>query len=197
MTARPKLTPEQQLTIEEFLAFTDTRPDGERWELIEGVAVLNPSPVDHHQVGVANIVTYLMTHKQRTGANWLPMPGVGTRVPISPRSLPQPDVCVKEGAATGSPVTEDALVLFEVLSKSNTKTDQAWRRKVYASVPNCRHYVTVSLKAVEVDAYDRDNAWKKRSLTSLAEALALPALGLSLPLADIYRWTPLGRGREA
>ena len=137
-----------------------------------------------------------MAHKQRTGVTWLPMLGVGTRVPISPRSLPQPDVFVKEGAATGSPVTEDALVLFEVLSRSNTKADEAWRRKVYASVPNCRHYVTVSLKAVEVDAYDRDSAWKRRTFTSLAEALALPALGLSIPLADIYRWTPLGGGME-
>ena len=197
MTAHPKLAPEQQLTIEEFLAFTDARPEGERWELIEGMAVLNPSPVDHHQVIVLNIAAYLMAHKQRTGVSWLPMLGVGTRVPISPRSLPQPDVFVKEGAATGSPVTDDALVLFEVLSRSNTKADQAWRRKVYASVPNCRHYVTVSLKTVEVDAYDRDSAWKRRSLTSLDDALAMPALGLSIPLLDIYRWTPLGARPEA
>ena len=196
MTARQKLTPEQQLTIEEFLAFTDTRPDGERWELIEGVAIMNPSPVDHHQVIVLNIGTFLMTHKQRTGASWLPLLGVGTRVPISPRSLPQPDVFVKEEPTTGSPVTDDALVLFEVLSRSNTKADQAWRRKVYASVPNCRHYVTVSLKTVEVDAYDRDNGSKKRTLASLTDALALPALGLSIPLADIYRWTPLSGGKE-
>jgi hypothetical protein len=46
MTAHPKLAPEQQMTIEEFLAFTDTRPEEERWELVEGVAVLNPSPID-------------------------------------------------------------------------------------------------------------------------------------------------------
>jgi Uma2 family endonuclease len=193
MTARTKLAPEQQLTIEEFLAFTETRPDGERWELIEGVAVLNPSPVDHHQMVVGNIVAHLIAHKQRTGASWFPMPGIGTRVPISPRSLPQPDVFVKEGAAIGSPVTDDALVLFEVLSRSNTKADQAWRRKVYASVPNCQHYVTVSLKSVEVDASDRDSAWKKRTVARLADALALPALGLSIPVADIYRWTPLGQ----
>jgi Uma2 family endonuclease len=192
MAARTKLAPEEQLTIEEFLAFTDTRPDGERWELIEGVAVMNPSPVDYHQMVVANIVTYLMNQKQRTGANWLPMPGLGTRVPISPRSLPQPDVFVKEDPMTGSPVTDDAFVLFEVLSRSNTRADQAWRRKVYASVPNCRHYVTVSLKTAEVDAYDRDSGWKKRIATGLAAALDLPALSLSTPLADIYRWTPLG-----
>jgi hypothetical protein len=194
MTARTKLAPQQQLTVEEFLAFTGTRPDGERWELIEGVAVMNPSPVDYHQVIVANIVTYLVVHKQQGGASWLPMPGIGTRVPISPNSLPQPDVFVKEEAPSGSAVTEDALVLFEVLSRGNTRADQAWRRKVYASVPNCRHYVTVSLRAVEVDAYDRDNSWRKRTMTSLADGPALPALGLSIPLADIYRFTPLGGG---
>jgi Uma2 family endonuclease len=192
MTARTRLAPEDQLTIEEFLAFTDTRPDGERWELIEGVAVMNPSPVEFHQVIVANILTYLMVHKQRTAASWLPMPGVGTRVPASPRSLPQPDVFVKEAPATPFPITEDALVLFEVLSRSNTKADQAWRRKVYASVPNCQHFVTVSLKAVTVDAYDRNTAWKKRSFERLSEALTLPAIGVAIPLADIYRWTPLG-----
>ena len=181
------------MTIEEFLAFMDARPDEERWELIEGVAVMNPAPIEHHQMIVSNIVAHLIAHKQRTGARWFPMLGVGTRVPVSPRSLPQPDVFVKEAAATDSPVTEDALVLFEVLSRSNTKLDQAWRRRVYASVPNCQHYVTVSLKGVEVVAYDRASNWGQRSIVSLAEALELPALGLAIPAADIYRWTPIGQ----
>jgi Uma2 family endonuclease len=189
--ARTKLAPEEQLTIEEFLAFTDARPDGERWELIEGVAIMNPSPVEHHQLVVLNIGSYLMAHQERTSASWQPLLGVGTRVPVSPRSLPQPDVFVKEGNATDSAVTDDALVIFEVLSKSNTKADQAWRRKVYASVANCRHYVTVSLKAVEVDAYDRETGWRKRALTGLGDGLSLPALGLSIPLPAIYRGTPL------
>jgi Uma2 family endonuclease len=145
---------------------------------------------------VANIVTALMVHKRQTGASWLPMPGIGTRVPVSPRSLPQPDVFVKETPTTGSPVTDDALVLFEVLSRSNTRADQAWRRTIYASVPNCRHYVTVSLRAVEVDAYDRDTSWKKRAVTGLGDVLSLPALDLSIPLADVYMWTSLARSEK-
>jgi Uma2 family endonuclease len=197
MSAHAKLAPEQQMTIEEFLAFTDTRPDEERWELIEGMPVLNPSPIDYHQIVVTNVVAFLVRMKIETNAPWLPLIGTGTRVPASANSLPQPNAMVKEHAPTGSPVSDDALVLFEVLSRSNTNADQAWRRRVYASVPNCRHYVTVSLKAVKVDAYDRDNAWSLRSMTDLADALALPALGLSVPLADIYRWTPLGQGTKA
>jgi Uma2 family endonuclease len=193
MTARPKLAPEQQMTIEEFLAFTDTRPEEERWELIEGVPVLNPSPIDYHQIVVTNISGFLWRFKGEQHPSWLPLIGTGTRVPVSTHSLPQPDVMVKEHPPTGSSVSDDALVLFEVLSRSNTKADQAWRRRVYASVPNCQHYITVSLKGVEVVAYDRASDWRDRSIVSLAEALALPALDLAIPLADIYRWTPLGQ----
>ena len=180
------------MTIEEFLAFTDTRPEEERWELIEGVPVLNPSPIDFHQIVVTNISGFLWRFKAESNPPWLALIGTGMRVPASANSLPQPDVMVKENPPTGSPVSEDALVLFEVLSKSNTKADQAWRRRVYASVPNCQHCVTVSLKAVEVIAYDRSSRWRERNFTELAGRVELPALGLAMPVADIYRWTPLG-----
>ncbi len=32
------------MTISEFYAFTETRPDEEKWELIEGEPVMNASP---------------------------------------------------------------------------------------------------------------------------------------------------------
>ena len=192
MIGRPQLAPKQQMTIEEYLAFTDTRPQEEHWELIEGVPVLSPSPTDYHQIVVTNVVTFLMRAKVERNASWFPMIGTGTRVPASANSLPEPDVMVKEHPPTGTPASDDALVLFEVLSPSNKKADQDWRRKVYASVPNCQHYVTVSLKAVEVTVFDRAGRWKGRNLKNLANALSLPALGVSVPVAEIYRWTPLG-----
>jgi Uma2 family endonuclease len=197
MIARPHVAPEHKMTVEEFLAFTDTRPDGEHWELIEGVPVLNASPVDYHQIVATNIVVFLVHAKVDSKAPWYPMIGTGTRVPASEHSLPVPDVMVKEKPPTGTPASEDALVLFEVLSPTNRKADRDWRRKVYASVPNCRHYVTVSLKTAEVCAYDRDSRWAERRLTSLGDSLTLPALSLSIPLAVIYRWTPLESGAEA
>jgi len=193
MMGRPQLAPKQQMTIEEFLAFTGTRPQEEHWELIEGVPVLSPSPTDYHQIVVTNISSFLRQFKAERGSSWYPMIGTGTRVPASANSLPEPDVMVKEHPPTGTPASHDALVLFEVLSPSNKKSDQDWRRKVYASVPNCQHYVTVSLKAVEVTVYDRANRWQGRSLKSLANALSLPALGIAMPVAEIYRWTPLGQ----
>ncbi len=193
MNIRAKLTPAQHMTIEEFLAFYDTRPKGEKWELIEGVAVMSPTPVEHHQVIVGNIVTFLLNHKRRTGATWIAMPGVGTRVPVAQTSLPEPDIFVKATPATDRSITEDALVIIEVLSRSNTKADRAWRKRVYASVPNCQHYVTVSMKKPLVEVFDRATDWKDRLIEDIDAAAALPAIGLSIPLEDIYRWTPLER----
>lgn len=184
--------PESGLSIEEFLSFTESRPNEEHWELLEGVPFMNPSPVRMHQLIAANVVSQLLQEKVRLGAPWLPMLGVGTMVPASPNSLPRPDVYVQEsGLADDAHTTDDALVIFEVLSRSNRKADRDWRHRVYASVPNCQHYVTVSTKTVRVTVHDRDTAWAERTIVGLTATLDLPALGVSLRLADIFRWTPL------
>jgi len=180
------------MTIEEFVVFAGERPDDERWELIEGVAVMSPAPTAVHQIIAGNIYMALGIIKLRTNAAWTPLMGIGTRVPVSPHSLPEPDVMVTEQSPAWTSVWDDALVLFEVLSESNTRTDQAWRRTVYASVPNCRHYVTVSSrKRVEVVRYDRAGGWQPVRIRDLQSVLDLPALGVSIPLLDLYRWTPL------
>ena len=186
-----KLAPQDQMTIEEFLAYTDERPDDERWELIEGIAVLNASPTDFHQIIAGNILFALTTVQRRDATTWIPLIGIGTRVPVSPNSLPQPDLMVKAAAATGVPVSDEAIVLFEIISPSNTVRDQAWRRRVYASVPNCQHYVTVSVKRALVTRYDRVANWVPAETRDLKGNLELPALGLDIPLAEIYRGTPL------
>ena len=189
-----QLKPNEQLTIDEFLAFTAARPDGERWELIEGIAIMNASPTDVHQMIAMNIGSWLRQEKQRTRSSWLVLLGIGTHVPVSPRSLPQPDVFVKDAPLTGAPTTDDAVVLFEVISKSNTKADQAWRRKVYASIPNCQHYVTVSQSQSTTTRFDRSADWRGTTFAGVQNALELPALGrdVTIPLAEMYRWTPLG-----
>lgn len=186
-----KLAEADQMTVEEFLAFLDARPDGGRWELIEGVAFMSPSPTDWHQFIVTNIVTWLANHKHATDAAWFPLVGVGTVVPVSPNSLPQPDVLVKANPGQGRHVTDDALVVFEILSKSNTRADQAWRKRMYTSVANCEHYVTVETTRAEVTRYDRSTSWTAVTTTGLDNTLKLAALGAECDLRNIYRWTPI------
>lgn len=181
------------LTIAEFLAFTETRPQGERWELIEGQPVLNPSPVTLHQIIVGNLNHLLLLEKARLNAKWLPLPGIGTIVPASKNSLPVPDILVMAEAPDDlyQHTTPDSLVLIEVLSRSNTKARRDWRRKVYASVPNCQHYLTIATKKVEIRRHDRANDWAEMVVAPEALQIKLEALGVSLAVADIYRHTRL------
>ena len=184
------LAEQDQMTIDEFLQFTATRPDDETWELIEGRPILNATPTDFHQFIVANLIGALIEIRLKNKAAWIPSPGVGTRVPISPRSLPEPDVMVKAQPGTGKSDSDEALVLFEILSPSNDAPDQAWRRKVYASISNLQHYVTVQQKSVLVMRHDRASQWKPQRIDDIAGSLELQALGGAIPLSIIYRDTP-------
>ncbi len=182
------------LTIAEFLAFAAKRPNGERWELIEGQPVLNPIPVTAHQLIVGNLNRRLLEAKERLGAAWLPLPGIGTIVPASRNSLPVPDILVMQNEPEDqfTHTTPDSLVLIEVLSRSNTKARRDWRRKVYASVPNCQHYLTISTRKIEIRRYDRATDWAEQIIGPDQRSVTLQALGVTLALADIYRHVRFG-----
>jgi Uma2 family endonuclease len=80
------------MTVEEFYAFTDTRPDDEKWELIDGEPILNASPSLLHQLIVSNVVATLRLRQREVGADWIVLPGLGIR--ISDVKRPEPDVLV-------------------------------------------------------------------------------------------------------
>ena len=56
------------MTVEEFYAFTDSRPDDEKWELIDGEPVLNATPSFLHQRIVGNIHSHRWPSKSKDGA---------------------------------------------------------------------------------------------------------------------------------
>ena len=80
------------MTVEEFYAFTDMRPDEEKWELIDGEPVLNASPSELHQRIIKNLSFALTTLERQPGTAWEILPGLGVRV--SETSRPEPDVLI-------------------------------------------------------------------------------------------------------
>jgi Uma2 family endonuclease len=177
------------MTVEEFLAFAKTRPDEERWELIEGEPILNAAPAFLHQRIVGNLIITLGLVERRRKSKWTAIPGIGAR--LSDISMPIPDVMVRPRDLLKSTVCDDMIVAFEVLSPSTAKRDLRWKRHAYAALPSLRHYVVVAQDRVEVLAYDRAASFAERRIAAIEEAIELAALGLSLSLADIYRDTGL------
>ncbi len=69
--------------------------------------------------------------------------------------------------------------------------DLGWKRKAYASLASLTRYLVISQDAVDVMVFARDDAFQGHRLRSLDEAIDLRSLGISLPVAEIYRDTGL------
>ncbi len=177
------------MTVEEFYAFTDTRPDGEKWELFDGEAVLNAAPSDPHQWIIGNLIVALGIQRRQQGASWTVIPGIGVRV--SDVSRPEPDVMIvpQTRARLGSTKrdTREAVVLFEILSPSTASRDLKWKRTAYTGLPALTHYVVIAQDAVEVVVFARDRGFAEQRFSAMSDVIEFPALAASLPLSEIYR----------
>ncbi len=177
------------MTVEDFLVFTDSRPDDEKWELIDGEPILSPSASDTHQTIVRNLVLILGNFSLIEKASWKAIPGIGVR--LSDFRAPVPDVLIRPTDNLKGSVCDDMIVAFEVLSPSTADRDLRWKRKAYADLPSLAYYVVVAQDVVEVVVYDRAADWAEHRLEDTGAALDLPALGIRLPLTQIYWQTGL------
>jgi Uma2 family endonuclease len=181
------------MTVKEFYAFTDTRPDDEKWELIDGEPILNASPSPVHQWIVRNILIALGNRERELEASWAILPGLGIRV--SRTNRPEPDlVIIPRSAFSADPVQRDTaemIAAFEILSPSTEGRDLRWKRTAYTSLPSLTHYIVVAQDAADVVVFARDTGFAERRYRSLSDTIELPALGILLPLSEIYRDTGL------
>jgi Uma2 family endonuclease len=180
------------MTVDEFYAFTDTRPDDEKWELIGGEPILNAAPNPLHQLIVRNVIGAFLFRERELHAPWMVLPGFGVRV--SDRDRPEPDVLVvpyDHRSFDNSRERNDAIVAFEVRSPSSEKRVLRWKRAAYPRLPLLTHYVALSQDAVDVLVFARDNDFAERRIRRLDQMIDLRSLGVSLPMAEIYRDTGL------
>jgi Uma2 family endonuclease len=177
------------MTAEEFFAFTETRPDEEKWELIEGEPIMNPSASYLHQIIVGNLIISLGSMQRERGFAWVAIPGIG--VEVSKTNIPVPDVLVRPRDGLRSWKCDDMIVAFEVLSPSTQDLDLRWKRQAYPKLASLQHYVVIAQDGIEVLAYDRASGFAERRLEDIGLTLDLPTLSVSMPLAEIYRDTGL------
>lgn len=181
------------MTVEDFYVFTDARPDNEKWELFDGEPFLNASPASHHQVIIKNLIINLGMRERELRPAWVVIPGIGARV--SPISRPEPDVMILprqgESLDPGYRDTTEAMVLIEVMSPSTSRRDLKWKREAYTSMAALTHYIVVAQDKVEVVVFSRDRGFAEHRLRSPDDIVDLSALGVRLPLSEIYRDTGL------
>jgi Uma2 family endonuclease len=89
--------------------------------------------------------------------------------------------------SAGETATNPTL-LFEVLSKSTEAYDRGLKAENYRQIESLRAYVLVSQVKPHVEIFEREanGPWLFRESDGLDAVLKLPAIGIDLPLSEIY-----------
>ena len=77
--------------------------------------------------------------------------------------------------------------MIEVLSPSTARFDRREKVASYREIPSIEEYVVVAQKPIQVVVYRRAEQWEPQILETLESVLELRTVGLSLPLARIYK----------
>ena len=82
---------------------------------------------------------------------------------------------------------DDPVVIFEILSKSSVKEDYGPKLSEYQSIPSLQRYVILQQthRAAMIFARAGDG-WDYEFTFGDAAVLAMPEIGISVPLAEIY-----------
>ncbi|WP_151088835.1 Uma2 family endonuclease [Hymenobacter baengnokdamensis] len=101
-----------------------------------------------------------------------------------------PDIVVSCDPSDDDPHTVHRPVfIVEVLSRSTEAHDRGWKAEQYRQLPSLQQYVLITQTRLLVENYTRfsHDTWTLTSYRQLTDVLPVPALGLALSLADIYK----------
>lgn len=114
------------------------------------------------------------------------------RVQISQTKYVYPDfvaVCGQDEFTDDNEVTLiNPTVVGEVVSDSSEKYDIGLKSQFYRSLPSLQHYVIIYQHKLLVQVYTRNNdEWRFKEFNKLDAVVSLDAIGVKLPLREIYR----------
>ena len=90
-------------------------------------------------------------------------------------------------------------MLIEVLSPSSADYDRTTKLRLYRQLPSLQHYVLIRLDYCWVECLTRtpNDEWTLSIYDDLTTALRLPALNISVPLAELYARVKLAAPPQA
>jgi Uma2 family endonuclease len=182
-----------KFSVEEYFALIESRPEEERWQLIDGVAMMMPPPTLVHQRIASNLAFELNTHFRSHRPELFAFQEVGLIVPEAELFRPEADVAVLGAVADYESYADRFYCAAEVLSDSNTDKDVAVKRQRYLQHPDNLYFLLIEQKRVRAELFARAAGWQPAILEGLDAKLELPAFGFEIALGALYRGTPLAR----
>jgi Uma2 family endonuclease len=182
-----------KFTVEEYLAFIESRPEDERWQLIDGVAMMMPPPTVPHQIIAGNLASALNALFRRLQRKLIAVQEVGLTVPNVASFRPRADMAVLDKPFNLKvPYADRFYLVMEVLSDSSTDKDIAAKSSRYIQHPQNLYYLLADQDEARVNVRARAQGWGPVEVKGLDAVLELPEWGFRMSLADLYDGTALG-----
>ena len=144
------MPPFERMRVSAFLDWASRRPDGERWELIEGEPVPVRGPVPAHAMAAETVVHARIKRRidQPSARRWRRRPRLrgfvsGPKVQIDADTAFEPDVVVSCAEVPDGLLVPEPLIGVEVLSPSTRDKDFTMKLAGYAGLPSVAHYLLV------------------------------------------------------
>jgi Uma2 family endonuclease len=185
----------ERMSLPDFLAWEEAQPL--RHERVGGeVRAMTGGTLAHNTIAL-NVAFAL---RQRLAGTPCQVFAAEVRV-VTPRAdVMYPDVLVAcgERASTDREVS-DPVVVVEVLSPSTAERDDSFKRWAYGTIPSLKHYLMIAQSRAEAEVSTADGeTWRSVVLRDAAASLRLDALGLGIPLTEVFAGVDLaGESREA
>jgi Uma2 family endonuclease len=179
------------MDVDEFMAFMQTRPKGEHWDLIEGVAVMMaPASYAHQQIAL-NLCNLLNGAFAAQALDLRAVFNVGVRSPGVRYFQPEPDVAVVPGVAGYDLYSERFQLVAEILSPSNTRQETDLKLRLYREAPDNLYAVVIEPRAFMVEIHAKSRSWEPLVLKFPDDSIEMSEFGLRCLVADLHRGTPL------
>ena len=179
------------MDVDEFMAFLETRPHGEHWELIEGVAVMMAPATYAHQRIAYNLCILLNGAFADHHLDLFAYFDVGVRTTGVRNFQPQPDVVAVPGVAGYNHYSEHYQLVAEVLSPTNTRREINLKLRLYREATDNLYAVVIEPREFLVEIHAKSRNWEPTTLARADDPIEMPEFGLTCRVGDLYRGTPL------
>lgn len=175
-----------EFTLDAYFA-TERRPDAGKHEFADGqiYAMSGGSPRHNHLAGH----TYRLLAERLGGGPCVALPS-DQRVATADGLYTYADASVFYGPIELGPeqTARNPTVVVEVLSDSTRAYDRGEKLRRYQSIEALRHVVLIEPDAPDVEVWSRGpDGWRRTVYAEAGKTVDLPAIGVALPVAEIYR----------
>jgi Uma2 family endonuclease len=172
------------MTADEFLPWAVRQE--EKYELVRGVPVrMMTGAARNHNLVKTNCTIAIGTRLRGSGCQ---TSSSDMAVRTGPNQVRYPDLVVD--CAKGGPddlATAEPVLIIEVASPSTEEFDALDKLAEYKSVASIQYVLLIQPRIVSVALHAREaEGWSLTRFTRPDDVITLPALGIELPLAEVY-----------